>query len=214
MAPSQSQKKDEIKKSKLLLTEGADAKYFCIWALEAYGVDDVQVIDFGGITELNTYLQTLAVLPGYEMVTTIVIARDAETRPSTAISNIKKAIKKASLSTPAKPYEFSTSAPRIAFMLFPGNDSTGEPSPGTLEDLCANIMKDTDAQRLGCVQAYLSCIEENGEAIKWRHKSFLHAYLAGENRYVGMKIGEASKAGAWNWEHESLLSFKNTIKAM
>jgi|GEM_PF-2484457 len=46
----------EIKKSKLLLAEGADALHFFIAACEAFGVDDVQVMDFGGIKDLTTYL--------------------------------------------------------------------------------------------------------------------------------------------------------------
>ncbi|MDD2366900.1 MAG: hypothetical protein PHN84_12110 [Desulfuromonadaceae bacterium] len=42
----------EIIKAKLLVVEGADALHFFISALDAYNVDDVQVIDFGGVTNL------------------------------------------------------------------------------------------------------------------------------------------------------------------
>lgn len=203
-----------IKKPKLLLVEGADAYFFWIWAIESYAIEDVQVMNFGGISQLHTYMKTLINLPGYEKVTTIVVARDAETKPAAAVRSIKKALKESGLAVPAKPFDFSGGIPRIAFMLFPGFDGTEKLMPGTLEDLCIKILKDNDVQLLDCVTDYLSCLEQMDKKITRKHKSFLHAYFAGRDRFVGMKIGEASKAGAWNWEHESLLSFKNTIKAM
>lgn len=206
--------KIEIKKPKLLLVEGTDAYYFCIWALTAYGIENVQVLDFGGITQLHGYLKALVLLPGYETVKTVVVARDAETKPGTAMVSIKKALQRSGLSAPTTPFEFSGDGPRVAFILFPGFDGAGKVQPGTLEDLCSHILKDHDTERLACVEAYLRCLIDQGKNVKWKHKSFLHAYFAGDDRFVGMKIGEASKAGAWNWEHENLLSFKNTIKAM
>ena len=98
---------NEIIKSKLLLVEGADAKYFFFYALEAFGVDDVQVIDFGGIGELTKYLKTLPLLPRYEQVTTIVIARDAETDPIAAVKNVKRSLKQAALPVPGNSFEFT-----------------------------------------------------------------------------------------------------------
>jgi hypothetical protein len=214
MAAQQREKKCEIKKPKLLLVEGADAYYFWIWAIEAYRIEDVQVMDFGGISQLHTYLKTVINLPGYEKVTTIVVARDAETKPAAAVSSIKKALKESGLAVPAKPFSFSGDSPRIAFMLFPGFDGTEKLISGTLEDLCIQILNDNDAKRLNCATDYLSCLEQMGKKITWKHKSFLHAYFAGEDRFVGMKIGEASRAGAWDWEHERLKFFKEIIKAM
>jgi len=55
-----SSKKNEIIKKKLLLVEGADAMYFFIQALQVFSVNDVQVLDFGGITELTAYLKMLS----------------------------------------------------------------------------------------------------------------------------------------------------------
>jgi len=211
---TQSRNKTEIKKPNLLLVEGADAKFFCIWALEAYGVEEVQVMDFGGITELNGYLTTLSLLPGYDKVMAIVIARDAEENPKTAISSIQKALQVNGLPVPAGPFEFDGNTPRVAFMLFPGFNEKRQLTAGTLEDLCLAILKNQNQPRLACVKAYLACLEAQGQALQWQHKSLLHTYFAGENRFVGMKIGEASKAGAWNWEHERLQLFKNTLVSL
>ena len=46
------------------------------------------------------------------------------------------------------------------------------------------------------------------------HKTKLHSYLAGKNDFVGLKIGEASKAGAWDWDHNSLYKVKAIITTM
>jgi len=203
--------RNQIMKTKPLVVEGADALHFCISALEAYGVDDVQVMDFGGINNLKPYLKALPMLPGYENVSTIVVARDAETNVATAITNVKSSLKQASLPIPENPFEFTGDNLRTAFMIFPGSVDQVLP-PGALEDLCLDIVK--DGSTFDCVDAYLQCSQSSGREIKRQHKTKLHSYLSGKDDFVGMKIGEASKAGAWNWEHERLKQFKDIIVAM
>lgn len=208
--------RNEIVKPKLLLVEGADALHFFISALEAFGVDDVQVIDFGGIRELTANLKILPVLPGYERVTTIVIARDAETDPIAAVKSVKRSLKQAALPVPGNSFEFTNNTPRVAFMIFPGfgADSVDQNSLliGTLEDLCLKIIK--DCSTFECVDQYVQCLQSEGHEIRRLHKTKLHTYLAGKNDFVGLKIGEASKAGAWDWDHRSLYNFKAIITAM
>ena len=201
----------EIKYPKLLLVEGADALHFFIKALEVFGVNDVQVLDFGGISDLIKYLKALLLYQNFDSVTSLVIARDAEKNSDSAISNVKKALEQISLSIPEKPFEFTGNNPKIAFMIFPGFDEAGLQS-GTLEDLCLDIVKDCSS--FDCVDAYIQCLQSNGYEIKQPHKTKLHTYLSGKNNFVGLKIGEAAKAGAWNWEHTKLKPFKDVIIAM
>lgn len=42
----------------LLLVEGADEMYFFIRACKAYGTENIQVMDFGGITNLPNFLKS------------------------------------------------------------------------------------------------------------------------------------------------------------
>lgn len=204
--------RNQIIKTKLFVVEGADALHFCINALEAYNVDDVQVMDFGGIRDLTAYLKTLSQFPGYEHVTTLVVARDAETDSASAINSIKNSFSQASLPVPQNPFEFTGGdGIRTAFLIFPGYvDQTL--TPGTLEDLCLELVK--DCSTFGCVDAYIKCLQSAGQEIKRPHKTKLHSYLSGKNDFVGMKIGEASKAGAWDWEHARLKPFKDVIVAI
>ena len=206
----------EIIKSKLLLTEGADAYYFFIAACGAFGVDDVQVMDFGGITDLLPYLKTLPMLPGYEKVDTIVIARDAEKNAETAVANVKKSLRKVKLPVPAEPFDFTGTAPRVAYVIFPGfqTDAKGKNTllAGTLEALCLEIVKDNTT--FECIDQYLECLRSKGRKIARPHKTKLHSYLAGEDDFAGKKIGEASQAGAWDWNHARLKPFKDVLSAM
>jgi hypothetical protein len=201
----------EIKCPKLLLVEGADALHFFIKALEMFRVDDVQVLDFGGISDLTNYLKALPLYPDFDRVTSLAIARDAETNSEAAISNVKKSLKQTSFSVPDKPFEFTENNPKIAFMIFPGFNEKGLQS-GTLEDLCLDIVK--DCSTFDCVDAYIQCLQSNGYEIKRPHKTKLHAYLSGKNDFVGLKIGEAAKAGAWDWDHAKFKPFKDVIIAM
>jgi hypothetical protein len=64
------------------------------------------------------------------------------------------------------------------------------------------------------VESGNQCLQSNGNEIKRPHKTKLHTYLSGKNDFVGLKIGEAAKAGAWNWEHLKLKPFRDIITAM
>lgn len=203
-----------IEKPRLVLTEGRDAKYFFIWACEAYRIIDIQVLDYGGVAELPAYMSNLPKLPGYEMVEKIVIVRDAETDSNAAVESINGALRNAGLPVPSRAFAFTDRSPHVAYMIFPGfsPDRRKTLSNGTLEDLCLAVVGDDAVLR--CVNQYIQCLQSIGEMVKHPHKVRLHAYLAGKDDYAGLKIGEAAKAGAWNWDHEMMAPYKRIIAGM
>jgi hypothetical protein len=207
---------NKIEQPKLLLVEGADAYYFFIWACQAFGVNDVQVLDFGGISDLTAYLKTLPLIDGYKQVTAVAIARDAENDPLSAVRSVQHSLRQASLPIPNESFEFTGTSPRVAFMILPGFGTGAGASQvllqGTLEDLCLDILK--DKSNLECVDSYVECLQSKGSGIKRLHKTKLHSFLAGKDDFVGLKIGEASKAGAWDWNHSRLDKFKAIITTM
>lgn len=206
----------EIKEKKLLLAEGADALHFSIWMCQAFQAGGIQVLDFGGNTDLTTYLKLLQELPNYEQVETIVIARDAEKSPSSAVESIKASLKKAGLPVPARSFEFKGAPRRIAYMIFTGgvDDRNGKIvlSPGTLEDLCLETINDDVVFQ--CVDQYMQCLQSIGQQVRHPHKSRLHAYLAGKDDFAGLKIGEAAKAGVWDWKYSGFEPYKRVIMSM
>lgn len=207
---------EKIVQSKLLLVEGVDEKNFFIALCAEFSLKDIQIVSFGGISNLEPYLKLLPSLEGYEGIKSIVIVRDAEKDPDKAVNHVKKSLKKANLPVAAKPFEYAKSVISIAFMISPGfvKNANGKNvlCAGTLENLCLDIVKDNST--FDCVDKYIECIKSKGQKVKRLHKTKLHTYLSGKDNFVGLKIGEASKAGAWNWNHDNLKPFIDVIKTM
>jgi hypothetical protein len=173
------------------------------------------VIDFGGINDLGEFLKTLKEIPGYEKASTFLIARDAETNPDGAVQSIKTALKKNGFAVPERPFAFAEGPPRVAYLVFPGFDLSSEGDllmQGTLEDLCLSMTESDSVHE--CVGIYVDCLESKGVTLTQPHKTRLHAYLAGKNDLVGLKIGEAARVGAWDWNHSKINPFREIIKAM
>lgn len=206
-----SKERQRIIKSKLLVAEGTDAHIFSIYACQTFRGDrEVQVMHFSGNSDLNPFLQELKTLEDFNKVESLVLARDVEKDTSTAVESIKLSLEKAKLPCPSTPFCYTTEgAPRTAFMLFPGPSY----KKGTLEDLCLSTIQGDD-NLMGCVDAFLGCVTKTGEKLRQRHKNKLYAYLSGKDKYKGMKLGEATRAGAWNWDHAAFTPFKKIIQQM
>ena len=46
------------------------------------------------------------------------------------------------------------------------------------------------------------------------HKSKLHTYFASDDRYIGSKIGQAAKIGAFDFESKSLAPFRRMFESL
>lgn len=202
-----------VEKKKLLLAEGRDAEFFLVWACRKYRQqDDIQVLDFGGITELSTFLKTLSQVERFDEVETLVITRDSETDAQAAVTSMQTALKKNDLPTPSGAFLYETMDNfKTALMIFPGPQSTS----GTLEDLCLEIVKDDPI--MPCVNDYLECLKRKlcKERLTVPHKRKIHTFLAGKDKdFVGVTIGQASYHNAWDPEHHVLRPFKDIIVSM
>ena len=203
-------KPEQIVAKKLLLAEGKDAYHFFCHACYFYrGAEDVQVMDFGGITQLTDFLKLLANDESYDDVETIVIARDAETDAKAATDSIQHSMSEAKMPVPQKSFEYiQNSSLKTAFMLF----TEPQQQKGTLEDLCLSTVEDDPLMK--CVDDYLECAENKGEQFPRIHKNRLHCFLAGKDDSVGSRIGLAFKANVWPPDHPALEPFKRIIQKM
>jgi len=204
--------KIEIKKEKLIVVEGIDAKLFFIYALAHLQIDGIQVLSYGGIAELSSYLKALSLSPNYETAKTLLICRDAETDAQAAIQSIRSSLDKNNLPSPGGPFDWADGVKRVGFVLSPGVGSDGGILNGTLEDLCYALL-DNKNPIMACVDSFLACAASSGSAIRWPHKSKLHAYFA-VTKYVGLKLGEAARAGALDWEKEVFDPYVRMIREM
>ena len=204
-----------IKARKLLLAEGADACNFLIWAYQAWGADGIQVLDFGGVQnqDLPLYLRQLQMLSGFDEVETLVIARDAERNASGAVTSLISQLTNVGLPAPPSPFVFTETALRVAYMIFPGYNLSGDAlENGTLEDLCLKTIANDPV--MPCVANFLRAVQATGEPMPRPHKSTLYTYLAGKQALTGLKLGEAARVGAWPWDHPAFAPYRNTIRAM
>lgn len=208
----------KIVKRHLILCEGRDEQEFLIVYLESSALADfpmfseeIQVMDFGGNEELPMKLKILKNTSGYREVESLLIIRDAERNPKQAVCQIQNALKQAELPVPDEVCQWSGNRLKVAFLLFPTCDSTIK--VGTLEDLCLSILSETAAASiLDDIDQFLWSLEENHKR-KFPHKfkTELHTYFSITDKFVSMKIGEAAKAGAFDWTSNRLAGLKKLI---
>ena len=212
-----------IVKSYIILCEGLDTLNFMVQYLNSKELSKdnrfgncIQVLNFGGISDLSMYLNNLRNMEGYENVTHILVLRDAETETDRAVRMIRKALNDNSLPIPDECNKWcgeDNDEIKVAFTLLPS--CSNKPVEGALEDLCWLILKDENAQEMRHdVQDFVVSIRDKYKSIKsHEHKSRLHTYFSVNENYISLKIGEAATAGAFDWGSENLLPLKELIEA-
>lgn len=209
---------DKIRKEYLILCEGRDAEEFLITYLNSKALEEVsafsndfQVMDFGGNEQLADYMLILKNMEGFEKVKSMIIVRDAETNTESAICQIQAALKKCDLPVPPEPYCLEGENIKIGYLLFP--TCAAEVKQGALEDLCLAILAEKNhGAILNEIDGLMEKLEDKYSR-KFPHefKSKLHSYFSVTDEFVSLKIGEAARAGAFDWDNEKLLPLKEFL---
>lgn len=196
----------------LVLCEGVDAKYFLIWLLDYYKkngkpeFEHIQVEDFGGITQLSSSLAVWKNISGFtQKIKSLCIIRDAETNFQNSGQSIRGSLQRNALPVPSHAWTIKDAGGlKISYILFPGiKDAGGNYVAGTLEDLCLEALNDSlKDDKLKAVDDFIqSCKTAFGLKFPRMHKTRLHEYLAMHDTFVDSKIGEAAKAGAFDFKN-------------
>ncbi|MCL1974607.1 MAG: hypothetical protein FWG61_00430 [Firmicutes bacterium] len=210
--------KKNISQPNIILCEGDDTFYFIKGHLEYLQKNEAvfekfQAFDFGGNKELPTFLSDdLPVKPGYDNITSIIIIRDSEDNFDSAVQEVKSALKKAGLPVPSEPNTIEQDDKiRVAFSLFPSLSNIKQ--NGTLEDLyIENLVEVGVNSVLDDIYAFLDDLKSKGRSFTWPHKTKLHTYFSVTNDYVTMKVGEATEAGAFDFECAKMNVLKELLK--
>lgn len=209
----------QILKSNLILCEGRDEQEFLIQYLNSTALSDIpefsnniQVIDFGGNSELTKKLQILKNMANFDKLTSLLVVRDAETCAESACREIQRALRENGFSIPKEPHCWEGELLKVGFVLFPACDNTLQ--NGTLEDLCLSILSDQSADGiLEEIGLFLTRLENRHQRTFSRiFKAKLHTYFSVHNDYVSLKIGEAAAAGAFDWNNIALESLKSFMQ--
>ena len=102
---------------------------------------------------------------------------------------------------------------QIGFYIFPGLDDDKKYRNGTLEDLCAEVLK-LPSCILPLVEEHIKKIIENGINLKTPHKNRLHICLDSTNDFIGTKIKEATERKAFDFNHNKFCFLKEKILQM
>lgn len=210
-----------IHKKHLILCEGMDAWKFLVRYLNSPALqetpffsEDIEALDFGGNEDLSSYLAALKGIEGYSDLVSLLVVRDAELDAQKAARQVQNALRTNDLVVPAAQGQWTEGTPKTCFLLFPALGT--EESPGTLEDLCATILDDIAAETpMEEIDTFIEHLEQDRkQPFSHRHKTRLHTYFSVNNTFVGMKVGEAADAGAFNWFHPNLEPLKNCLSEM
>lgn len=214
----------EILKKHFIFCEGVDARYFLTHFFDNLSArgdqrfkEAFQIESFGGNDSMRSNLRMLSQLRNFDDLKSLLIVRDAEDDFRSAFDTIRGAIKNVNtecgkdLPIPHSPRLWAKGDISVGFLIFPSCNS--EPLTGTLEHLCLSILKEDKANVIMQeIEAFIGHLRDNhGRKFPRMHKTKLHTYFSVTNTFVTLKIGEAARAGAFDWEHEKMRSISDFL---
>ncbi len=180
-----------------LLVEGNDADAFFEAMIRHLSLENLQVQNFGGVTELRTFLSAFVKLSDFSGVKSIGIIRDAEDSALGAFESVRGSLERAELTVPDAIGKLTGDRPAVSVMILPGPNRTG-----MLETLLWDTIRDDEVRV--CIDAFFDCVEElHGEALHRPHKSRARAFLATKHD-PHLSVGNAAKRGYWDLDHLAL----------
>ena len=198
----------DIIKDSLLIVEGTDDRRFVGAFLKWLGIANIQMVAVGGTPGFRPFLtNTLINAPNFRRLRSLGIVRDADESAASAFQSIRDSLKDASLPVPSKPYmpaqlqQFT-----VSVAILPDGEEHGE-----LEDLCLRSLQGQPA--IECIEQYIDCLANVGMACKDPIKSKVHAFLAGGEK-PELRLGEASEAGAWDWNSSAFSQLAQFLQGL
>lgn len=199
-----------ITKEALLLVEGKDPRnFFDALSKHLSLSQQLEIMNFGGVEELRSFLVGLCVGSGFRSVKRIGIIRDAEKDAAGAFQSVQASLKRAGLATPKEPEQLSCDGQHaVGVLILPGQGKSG-----MLETLLCKTF--TDAPECPCIDAFFRCVQERCPAanIKKPDKARARAFLATKpDSYPS--VGIAAKKGYWPLDHEVLEPVRTFLKSV
>lgn len=194
--------------SKVLLVEGRTPFEFFKALLHHIGLlDEIEIRNFGGVTDFSLYLETLIVTPGFINVISLGIVRDAEDDANSAFTSICNSLKRAGLDVPTVPLVLTDGKPRVSVLILP--DCV---APGMLETLCMQAASSDAA--IPCITQYFECLEQQKIVPPQpTAKAQVQAFLA-SRQDPGLLLGQAAHAGFLPWDDTAFDQLKHFLRAL
>lgn len=108
-------------------------------------------------------------------------------------------------------------------LFFPGKKATKRWQKGYLEDMLLQSLRRESSECSDYYNLYnmsaeylqsVNCCRGRENRLVNYSRHLLYTYLAGTERYVGMRLGEAALAGAFDLEHPCYASLKECLQGL
>ncbi len=206
--------KSRITEPKQLLVEGKDQKNFFEKFIRHFRLPNIQVHDFGGVTDLQIYLPEFVDISGFRAsavrpgVRSLGIVRDAEQNAASAFQSVQSALQKAGLPVPDDPGKRNPGPPAVTAYILPGGGQSG-----MLETLLCHTF-DADPVRK-CIDDFFSCVDAlpGSQPAPRRDKARAHAYLT-TMAEPHVSVGVAAQKDYWPLNHQAFADLRNFLKSL
>jgi hypothetical protein len=199
-----------LEKQKLLLVEGMDESYFFAAILELLDKrKEVQIYAYNGKDKLDDELFAIALMPGFSLLETVAVVRDADEDPGASFNSTIRSLHRAQLYSPARPEQYAGANPRVGVFITPGNSRKG-----SLETLCIEELADYSIHE--CIHKFLDCVAATrpDQPIRNKAKAIVQSFIATAPDSHVRLLGEAARSGCFNLEHKSYQGITNFLKGL
>lgn len=204
---------------KLLIVEGHDAwQFFKALLAHLCLANTIEIRNYGGISDLPSYLKTVPGIDGFREVVSLGITRDAESNAQDAFRAVCQALENARsrgprtllherLSAPSCPMTKTSGVLSVSVFILP--DCV---SPGMLETVCLASVADDPA--MPCVEQYFECLKGGRAPTPGNmSKARVQAYLSSRPE-PGLLLGQTAHGGYFPWQSAVFEPIKQFLRAL
>lgn len=200
-----------INKRKVLLVEGRDEEEFFAVLLKDVGLADVvQVMSIGGVDQMKSRLETFRLHPGFEMVESLGIIRDADQSLDSAVQSLHSLLNNIEFPSPSEHNTFAGigSDMKVGIFVMPGTNVEGT----MLEDLCLKTVENEPL--LPLIDQYFQSFQEHDIELPSNvAKAKVQVFLASQKKIVN-SLGLGARKNYWNLDHNELDAIKEFLNNM
>lgn len=177
-----------------LLVEGNDPRnFFQAFIQQQYPDYEIQVRNYGGISELRDYLGGFVKRPDFGSVKNLGLVRDAEHCAQSAFQSVQDALTEVGLSSPGQLAVRREAHPAVIVLILPSHDQ-----PGMLETLlCQSFVGDPITE---CIDNFFACLDERNVSVKRPDKARARVYLTTKPE-AHVSVGVAAQKKYWDLKH-------------
>ena len=204
--------KTKINGAKQVLVEGKDETRLLSALAHHLGLTDIEFKDYGGESQLRSYLQTFIQLSNFNSVRSLAVVMDADFIVGSAEDTIRYALSNVQLPMPSAPLSSATDPQRnlqVSYLVLPHWKAQG-----MLEDVCLEAAKSEPA--MACVDQFIECVAKSN--VGWpsqniEAKARVYAFLSAQDR-PGLRLGEAAEKKLWNFDAEAFQPLRDILTGL